>query len=250
MDKSKIVCTKTINYNNEQIPIYVMKAGRTRLKVGVRRDGIYIKSPCGTIDERSWGWIESNLPLLYEDYKTKQAAEAPIYEKKMEQGFACFDGKWLKVVKYVTPKEGNLSYVIGEETIDIYVNPKYQQVDKMQLVMHVMKFEAKKRLPEWTYKIAKEMGLSGRLKKVTIKETKTRWGSCSSRGNINLSWRVMAAPKELQHYLLVHEVAHLKEMNHSPNFWMLVEKHCTNAQQKDKVLNENFSWVVKKYFTK
>lgn len=61
-------------------------------------------------------------------------------------------------------------------------------------------------------------------KKVTIKNTSTRWGSCSKRGNLNFNYRIVYLPEALAEYLIVHEICHLQEMNHSQKFWNLVEK--------------------------
>lgn len=69
---------------------------------------------------------------------------------------------------------------------------------------------------------AGQMGVS--FGRITIKEQKTRWGSCSCRGNLNFNWKLMLAPEEVQDYVVVHELAHLKEMNHSPAFYREVEK--------------------------
>lgn len=59
---------------------------------------------------------------------------------------------------------------------------------------------------------------------ITIRDTRSRWGSCSSKGNLNFSWRLILAPPEVLDYVAAHEVAHLIEMNHSPAFWAQVEK--------------------------
>jgi len=62
-----------------------------------------------------------------------------------------------------------------------------------------------------------------RINRVTLKNTKTRWGSCSQKGNINLSTRILFAPEEVIDYVCVHELAHLKVPDHSKKFWSLVE---------------------------
>ncbi|MEL6946202.1 MAG: SprT family zinc-dependent metalloprotease [Pseudomonadota bacterium] len=61
---------------------------------------------------------------------------------------------------------------------------------------------------------------------ITLRDTTSRWGSCSSSGALNFSWRIILAPPEVLHYLAAHEVAHLREMNHSDRFWALVKQVC------------------------
>lgn len=61
-------------------------------------------------------------------------------------------------------------------------------------------------------------------KKISIRNPRTRWGSCSSKGNLNYSYRLIFLPENYRDYIIVHELCHLKEFNHSKNFWGLVEK--------------------------
>ena len=62
--------------------------------------------------------------------------------------------------------------------------------------------------------------------RITLRDTTSRWGSCSARGGLNFSWRLILAPPFVLDYLAAHEVAHLREMNHSQRFWRLVQGAC------------------------
>lgn len=64
--------------------------------------------------------------------------------------------------------------------------------------------------------------------RVAIKNSKTRWGSCSSKKNLNFSYKIVFLNEEEKDYLIIHELCHLQEMNHGPNFWRLVSLACPN----------------------
>lgn len=76
-------------------------------------------------------------------------------------------------------------------------------------------------------------------KRITIKDQKTRWGSCSSRGNINYNWRIIMSPPEVIDYLVIHELCHLRIPNHSQSFWHEVEKFSPNFKQHRTWLRAN-----------
>lgn len=74
---------------------------------------------------------------------------------------------------------------------------------------------------------------------ITIRDQKTRWGSCSSKGNLSFSWRLILAPPKVLDYVVVHELCHRLEMNHSPRFWALVESIMPDYKTHRKWLKEN-----------
>jgi len=70
-----------------------------------------------------------------------------------------------------------------------------------------------------------------------IKDTRTRWGSCSNKKNINFCWKIFAMPEKIVDYLIVHELAHIKQMNHSSAFWAVVEQYIPDYRKRKKELN-------------
>ena len=91
------------------------------------------------------------------------------------------------------------------------------------------------------YKISNELAkkIGCKVNKVIIKDTKSRWGSCSSLNNINYSWRIALAPDYVIFYLMAHEVAHLKHQDHSDEFWKCVDFLCPEWSRGNSWLRRN-----------
>lgn len=84
---------------------------------------------------------------------------------------------------------------------------------------------------------SKTMGVT--YGRIAIKNTRTRWGSCSSLGNLNFHWKLVLMPPAILDYVVVHELAHRKEMNHSSRFWAEVEKILPDYRERRKWLKEH-----------
>ncbi len=76
-------------------------------------------------------------------------------------------------------------------------------------------------------------------KRIRMVETKTRWASCSSKGNLNFHWKCLMLPKKVFDYIIVHEVAHLVHLNHSPRFWKQLEKIMGDYKEHREWLRRN-----------
>lgn len=78
-----------------------------------------------------------------------------------------------------------------------------------------------------------------RYNRISIKNQKTCWGSCSKKGNLNFNYKIMFLPENIQEYIVVHELCHLKEFNHSRRFWGLVSKTVPNYLETRRELRRN-----------
>jgi predicted metal-dependent hydrolase len=74
--------------------------------------------------------------------------------------------------------------------------------------------------------------------RLSIRGQRTRWGSCSPQGNISLNWKLMLVPEPVIDYVIVHELAHRREMNHSPRFWKLVAAYCPGWREYRQWLHD------------
>lgn len=96
--------------------------------------------------------------------------------------------------------------------------------------------QMRQRLPEKLNRHAASMGVT--FGRVTIRCQQTRWGSCSSRGNLNFNCLLMLAPEEVLDYVVVHELAHRKQMNHSALFWQEIARECPDYKKSLRWLKD------------
>ncbi|WP_253288352.1 M48 family metallopeptidase [Blautia sp. MSJ-19] len=140
----------------------------------------------------------------------------------------------LRLAKYRIAK-----FVKDHET---WIAVQQQKLEESRKHVHVITEEercegiarAKRVFPERTAYFAKKMGVT--YNRITIREQKTRWGSCSSAGNLNFNWKLVLMPPELLDYVVVHELAHRREMNHSPRFWAIVEQELPDYRERQEKL--------------
>ena len=101
--------------------------------------------------------------------------------------------------------------------------------------------QAKQELPVQLTELGQQTGLS--YQRVSIRTQRTRWGSCSSAGNLNLNDRLILLPKDLADYVMVHELCHTRHLNHSARFWQLVQFHIPDYRQLEKQLKDSRQYL-------
>lgn len=98
---------------------------------------------------------------------------------------------------------------------------------------------AKVELPARTWELAAVTGMD--VRQVTVRNQRSRWGSCSTQGTVSLNWRLVQTPDLVRDYIIYHELMHLREMNHSERFWARVEEVCPTWRDAERWLKRNGS---------
>jgi predicted metal-dependent hydrolase len=118
----------------------------------------------------------------------------------------------------ITAREGRR---IGFDGKAFFMPPGFSEAELKAACVQIYKLLAKRDLNARTFELAKRIGVTPLSVRIT--SAKTRWGSCSARKSINYSWRLILADDDVIDYVVVHELAHLIEMNHSLQFWKIVD---------------------------
>lgn len=188
-----------------------------------------------------WLWIRSQI---LEEKRIKKKYP----RKKFHSGETfLFQGKKIKL-KYKkvllkrrrTSLGKNLPGFHVKDNDLIYMWSHLQDLNSDVLKIKLIDFyevTGKKLLSESIHTFSSRMELIP--KSVRMGSQRTLWGSCSSEGKISLNWRLAAAPKDVLNYVVIHELAHLKYLSHSSDFWSLVSRFCPNYEKHEVWLNKN-----------
>jgi len=133
----------------------------------------------------------------------------------------------------ITAKEGKRA---GFDETAFYMSPNLDAEQVKKTCVHIYRILAKSDLTERVSYFSKLMSVSPTAVKIT--SAKTRWGSCSAKKSLNFSWRLVMAGDDVIDYVVVHELAHISEMNHSQRFWAIVEDVLPDYKERQKRLKQ------------
>jgi predicted metal-dependent hydrolase len=173
--------------------------------------------------ERNVAWFEREL---------ERRARCPTRPEPWIVGTEiCFRGEQVTIEAGVNGDRGHIRF--GSETIKV-TDPA---TDLRRLIEnHLWKLAAAELPPRvFEYAMAHQLTVG----RVTVRNQRTRWGSCSRRGTVSLNWRLIQAPPFVRDYLILHELMHFREMNHSRRFWRHVARVCPDYQAAERWLKQH-----------
>lgn len=226
-----------IVYQNQEIQIRIIKSDRKTITLKVEEDGeVEMRVPLEETEEalqelalKKAAWIvKAQKKILEKREKRKNIS----YE---DGARLLFEGEEyiLKVEEDKTRLEPKITMEKNIIKVSVFtINEKY--VEHVMLHWYYQNAQAKiaHRIRYYKPLIGKEIG------QVQIKEQKSRWGSCSAKGDLYFTWKLILLPPDLLDYVVIHELCHRKEMNHSKEFWNEVEKIIPDYKLRRKRLRE------------
>jgi predicted metal-dependent hydrolase len=117
-------------------------------------------------------------------------------------------------------------------------------LDRLTLTEAQGRREARARISLIAQSEAAALGVE--YSRISLRDQRSRWGSCSNRGNLSFNWRLVLAPHDILDYVVVHEVCHLVELHHGPAFWNLVARRRPNYAESKRWLDD-FGWEILAY---
>jgi predicted metal-dependent hydrolase len=223
---------RTHAVGNRVLPLRIVENDRARrltLRIDSGGRGLRVTVPPGVskreVDrflERHHGWLEQRLAKVPERPQVRPGIKIP------------FRGVPHRIV-HEPGTRGTVSVSADENGPVLIVHGERKHLPRR--LADFLKREAKREIDALVEKHTASVGR--RAKAVRFKDTTSRWGSCTADGSLSFSWRIMMAPPAVIDYLVAHEVAHLKEMNHGPRFWKLCGELCPTTERCKAWLKRN-----------
>lgn len=221
-----------ITWDNQNIPIVYkpsLRVKRISLRLSPKELAFILTHPPRATSRQLQHFLDQCEPWIQR--QLEKISEAPSFYPGM---ILSFYGEEFECVHDPLRKRP----VLCQETKTLRIPPKFTQMDLHPFFKKI----AHEKLFPLLHKAVE--ALDQRVEKVSFRDSKTRWGSCSGRKTISLNWRLVFLPPEVSYYVCAHEAAHLLHMNHSKAFWEAVERICPHYKKHRKWLKAHGSaWM-------
>lgn len=216
--------TETLSFGSPPLSVSLRRNRRARrMTLRVATSGAAVTVPFGTRNRDIVGFLSQNETWL------RQRLQAVAPKPPIEPGdYLNFDGSRVEVVQASTTRP-----VLTDRTIALDFTDPNAGARLKKFCIDVARQRSRNYADH--YSSLKKL----EFEKISVRDPKTRWGSCSNKGRIMLSWRLIFSPPSVFRYVVAHEVAHLKEMNHSRAFWKTVEELYGDVAEPRRWLNKN-----------
>jgi predicted metal-dependent hydrolase len=223
-----------LEFSTFPFPYQIVRSRRKTLVIYVKSGKVEVRAPLRASEK----WITTFLTEKSPWIKAQLASQKQRRQEKLviaEGSKIHFRGETLTIQVAIAR---TAKAVRHGSTLTLFVREPAK--DKLEKTFREWLLQqAKAYMPAMTRHYARELGLEHKLKAVTFRLTKTKWGHCCQDGTIQFNWMVMLAPQAVLDYLIAHETSHLRYLNHSSRFWNTVESLCPDYRELRDWLTDN-----------
>ncbi len=237
----KVVQTNML-VKGKRVPVKIYHEWRNNVRAAIGKKSVILRFPAlMPRDQRAqqMEWFENWVRDQFD--KNKNLA-ARFFGKEYQDDDLLNVGKREYRIKMIRSTNQSHSARLSNGVILIKLAENDSEVNLRKSIKHLLsRVIAKDFLPEISRRVNElnHLYFQQTVKGVRLKYNQSNWGSCSSKGNINLSTRLLFAPDEVIDYVIIHELAHFLEMNHSPRFWKIVSSAMPDYKLKEQWLKKN-----------
>ena len=224
-----------LKYKNETIQIHIIRSKRKTVCLSVNKDGsVTVKAPLRYPSEKEIaGFIEQKMDWVLKQRDIQQDREDMKLVRRFETDYSFPYLGEERLVEMQSAKRTSIVYdgnrIIIKTPFCEALQANYEEKENKHAIEKLQndlkKWYKKQAFAYVSKRVEYYQNIIGvSVTSVSIKSRKSQWGSCDSNGNLTFSWRLVMARPEAIDYVVVHELCHLKEMNHSGKFWKLVEE--------------------------
>lgn len=228
-----------LSIGDEQVPVTVFKEDRNNVRASLGKRGAILRMPFFITDVRQKQHLEWFGNWIGKKLKEKKHCFPGLQSKTYVDGQSITVGERIYILYIHYSEKKSHSARLAKDKVLLRLSSSASSSEKARIIPQLLSRviaqdqlpAVEKRVDYWNdHFFKREIGA------IRLKYNHSNWGSCSKSGNINLSTRILFTPSEVQDYVIVHELAHLIEFNHSKKFWDLVEE----AMPKYK---ESIGWL-------
>ena len=231
-----------LDVNGKMVPAKIYRENRYNVRASIGKKAVILRMPLAMnqIQQKNQlAWFSNWVEKQFQDH---QDLHVRFFGRGYKDGDTLQVGSRNYLLKFNLSDRKTHTGKLKNGVISLNLSKEDTEVHRQKSIKHLLsRLIGQDFLPKISRRVHELNNMYFRkpIKSINLKYNQTNWGSCSVKGNVNLSTRLLFAPDDVIDYVIIHELAHLVELNHSKRFWKLVEDAMPNYREKEKWLKEN-----------
>ncbi len=232
----------SIEIKGKKVPVKIYNEMRYNVRASIGKRAVILRFPLLLSKSEREKQLSSFYVWIEQQFEKHENIAARFFGKEYRDGDQLIVGERVYLIKIEQTENQNHSVKLSNGIIQLKLSKEVSELYvKKSIKLLLSRVIAKDFLPEISRRVHElnQLYFKNEIKNIRLKYNQSNWGSCSIKGNVNLSTRLLFAPQDVIDYVIIHELAHFREMNHSPRYWKIVTEAMSDYKDKEKWLKKN-----------